>query len=421
MLVHWIWLAHRPGLSDRVKLALLQHFQEPEDIFFADDGAFDHIDGLSEEAKTALRDKDLAPAERILEDCAREKLHVLTFRDAAYPARLKNIFDPPVVLYYRGQLPDFDGSPVIGVVGTRKASAYGLTTAKRMGYQIARCGGIVVSGMAFGIDGMAMSGALTAGGSVVGVLGCGADIVYPVSNRALFQDVAEYGCILSEFAPGTPPAKWTFPKRNRIISGLSCGVLVVEAPEKSGSLITARLAAEQGRDVFAVPGNIDQPSFVGSNRLLREGAIVASCGWDVLSEYEALFPDKIHRDTAPVHQTAYPDEVKKAALEGEKPLPKVAQKPRLPRKPENLKEELDKKGIDKAACAAYSDGNPKQTQLSADEQAIVSALEGGERLVDDVIAETGLGTGRLLSSLTMLELRGVIRRLPGKRIVLNGR
>ena len=208
MLVHWIWFAHRPGLNDRDKMALLQHFRDPEDIYFADDGAFDAI-GLSEEAKTALREKNLTSAEEILEACDREKLHILTCQDAAYPARLKNIADPPTVLYYKGRLPDFDGSPVIGVVGTRKASAYGLTTAKRMGYQIARCGGIVVSGMAYGIDGMAMSGALTAGAPAVGVLGCGADIVYPVSNRALFRDTEEYGCILSEFAPGTPPAKWT--------------------------------------------------------------------------------------------------------------------------------------------------------------------------------------------------------------------
>ena len=162
MLVHWIWFAHRPGLNDRDKMALLQHFRDPEDIYFADDGAFDAI-GLSEDAKTALREKNLTSAEEILEACDREKLHILTCQDAAYPARLKNIADPPNVLYYKGRLPDFDGSPVIGVVGTRKASAYGLTTAKRMGYQIARCGGIVVSGMAYGIDGMAMSGALTAG------------------------------------------------------------------------------------------------------------------------------------------------------------------------------------------------------------------------------------------------------------------
>ena len=417
MLVHWIWFAHRPGLKDREKMVLLQHFQDPEDIYFADAGAFEHIEGLTEEGAEALQDKDLTPAEETLEICSREKLHILTYRDAAYPNRLKNIPDPPVVLYYKGQLPDFDGSPVIGVVGTRKASAYGMTTAKRMGYQIGKCGGILVSGMAYGIDGMAMAGALTAGATVVGVLGCGADIVYPVSNSGLFRDTERYGCILSEFAPGTPPGKWTFPKRNRIISGLSCGVLVVEAPEKSGALITARLAAEQGRDVFAVPGNIDMPSFVGSNRLLRDGAIMVSCGWDVVSEYEALYPDKIRKDTAPAHMTAYPDEVK-AAERAEKPLAKVAEKLRLPKKKTQPEKETDKKGIDKEQSAPYIDVNETLSKLSPEEAAIVKAISGGERLVDDVIAETGLTTGKLLSSLTMLELKGVIKRLPGKRIVL---
>jgi len=417
MLLHWIWFAHRPGINDRMKAVLLQHFQDPEDIYFADGGAFAAIEGLSPEAIESLQDRDLIPAEEILDACRREKLQILTFRDAAYPAALKNIPDPPMVLYYKGQLPDLDSVPVIGVVGTRKASAYGMTAAKRLGYQIGKCGGIVVSGMAYGIDGLAMSGALTAGARVVGVLGCGADIVYPLSNRALFQDVERYGCILSEFPPGTPPAKWTFPKRNRIISGLSNGVLVIEAPEKSGALITARLAAEQGRDVFAVPGNIDMPSFVGSNRLLRDGAIMVSSGWDILSEYEALYPDKLRKDTAPIHMTAYPEEAEILA-EAEKSLPRVAQKAAVPGKKQGLKKKLEKKSIDKEPVSAYSDVNNAKPKLSEEEQKIVSALENGERLVDDVIAETGLSTGKLLSSLTMLELKGILRRLPGKRITL---
>ena len=418
MLVHWIWFAHRPGLSDRMKLRLLEHFSDPEDIFFADAKAFDHIEDITEEGKEALADKNLTEAEEILSTCRRENLHLLTYRDAAYPARLKNIPDPPVLLYYKGTLPDLDGSPVIGVVGTRKATAYGLQTAKRMGYQIGRCGGMVVSGMAFGIDGMAMAGALTAGQVTVGVLGCGADMVYPLSNRSLFADVERYGCILSEFAPGTPPVKWNFPKRNRIISGLSCGVLVVEAPEKSGALITARQAADQGRDVFVVPGNIDMPSFVGSNRLLRDGAIAVSSGWDVISEYEARYPDKIRKDTAPARQTAYADEVEKAAGEGERPLEKVAQKLRVPRKKENLKAETDKKVIDKEQSSPYIDVNDILPKLSEEERAIVTALKDGQRLVDDVIAETGLTTGKILANLTMLELKGIIRRLPGKQISL---
>ena len=407
MLVHWIWFAHRHGVSDRMKVALLQHFQDPEDIFFADGEAFDHIENLSDEIKSTLRDKDLAPAEEILAACAREGIHILTYRDAAYPVRLKNIPDPPVVLYYKGRMPDFDGSPSIGVVGTRKASAYGLAAAKRIGYQLGCCGGIVVSGMASGIDAMAMSGALTAGQITVGILGCGADIVYPLSNRGLFRDVESYGCILSEFAPGTPPNKWNFPRRNRLISGLSCGVLVVEAPEKSGSLITARQAADQGRDVFVVPGNIDMPSFVGSNRLLRDGAIAVSTGWDILSEYQPLYPDKIRKDG-----------ILPGAREQEKPLVKVAQKPRIPKGKIAAEEKSCNLDIDKAASAAYSDVNTTKPKLSADEAQIVSALASGERLVDDVIAETGLTTGKMLAALTMLELKGVIRRHPGKRISL---
>ena len=416
MLVHWIWFAHRNGVSDREKGILLQHFQDPEDIYFADGEAYAHIPGLRPEAGEALRDKDLSSAEKILDACERKRIHLLTIRDAGYPARLKNIDDPPVLLYYKGRLPDFDGNPVIGVVGTRKASVYGMQCAKRLGFQIGKCGGIVVSGMAYGIDSMAMAGALTAGQSVVGVLGCGADIVYPASCRSLFRDTEDYGCILSEFAPGTSPAPWTFPKRNRIISGLSCGVLVVEAPEKSGALITARLALEQGRDVFVVPGNIDQPACVGSNRLLRDGAIPVSHGWDVLSEYEALFPDKIRKDTTPSRQRVYASELEEP--QPEKKEEKVAQKPKIPQKSKEAPGEIPKKDIDKAPSAPYIDLQEILDRLSPDERTIVLALRSGERLVDDVIAETGLTTGKLLALLTMLELKGVIRRLPGKRIVL---
>jgi len=418
MLIHWIWLAHRPGLTDWAKVELLQHFQDPEDIYFADSGAFFHMEGFSREMAEALADKDLRPARKILDDCSRCRLSILTYRDAAYPARLKNIADPPLVLYYKGQLPEFDAYPVIGVVGTRQASAYGLSTAKRMGYRIARCGGIVVSGMAKGIDAMAMSGALAAGAKTVGVLGCGADIVYPLSNRELFRDVEDYGCILSEFAPGTEPSKWSFPRRNRIISGLSNGVLVVEAPEKSGALITAHLAAEQGRDVFVIPGNIDQPGFVGSNRLLRDGAIAVSSGWDILSEYEGLYPDKIRMDTGPEGQTACPEEAAAAAEAGQKTAPASAQKSRIPEKKTDPKEKSGEKIIDKEAPTAYSDVNAILAGLSSNERKIVLALQDGERLVDDVIAETGLTTGKLLACLTMLELKGIIKRLSGKRIIL---
>lgn len=419
MLVHWIWLATRPDVNDRVKVELLRHFQDPEAVFFADSESYLPVEGLTPEGKKALEDKDLRPAERILRQCDEKGLHILTYQDAAYPGRLRNIADPPLVFYYKGRLPDFDGSPLIGVVGTRSASSYGMNAAKRMGYQIAKCGGIVVSGMASGIDGMAMQGALTAGTSVVGILGCGADRVYPPSNRGLFRDTERYGCIMSEFPPGTPPAKWNFPKRNRIISGVSCGVLVVEAPSRSGALITANQALDQGRDVFVVPGNIGVESCVGSNRLLREGAIAVSSGWDILSEYEALYPDKIRKSDAPARQTASPEELQRAA-EAENKNAKVAKEPRILGKKQAPKQKIDKKVIDKAESSLYSDFNDKKISLTPEEQSIVSALEAGERLVDDVIAEMGLPAGRILATLTLLEVKGVIRRLPGKRICLQG-
>ncbi len=418
MRIHWIWLSTRPGLSDRGRAALLRHFPDAEDIFFADGDAFACMNDISEEARASLRDKNLTQAEEILGECARKKIHILTYRDAAYPVRLKNIPDPPVVLYYKGRLLDFDALPLVGVVGTRSASAYGLGVGKRMGYQIAACGGIVVSGMAFGIDGMAMRGALTADAPVVGVLGCGADVVYPASNRSLFADVERHGCLLTEFPPGTPPTRWNFPRRNRLISGLSCGVLVVEAPVKSGALITARQAADQGRDVFVVPGNIDVESCRGSNALLRDGAIAVSSGWDVVGEYEAMFPDKIRNCVGPARQTAYPDEVEAVGQEAEQPTVKVAQRPRLLeiRKREKPKEK--KKEIDNGDSPSYIDAEENSPALTEQEQKIVALVARGGTLVDDILAGAELPAGTALAALTTLEVKGVVARLPGRRVAL---
>lgn len=407
MLIHWIWLASRPGLTDWAKSKLLEQFGDPEDLFHAPPEEIGVGLNLSAETQAALRERDLSGAEKILAVCRRKGIQILTMADKVYPNRLRNIPDPPVVLYYKGRLPAFDELPVIGVVGTRKASAYGMQSAKRMGYQIARNGGLVVSGMATGVDAMAMEGALMAGKTTVGVLGCGVDVVYPKSNGKLFADTEQYGCILSEFAPGTQPVKWNFPQRNRIIAGLSCGVLVIEAPEKSGALITARRALDQGRDVFVVPGNIDNPNCVGSNQLMRQGAIPVTSGWDLMSEYEPLFPGLICKDdTMPENFS----QAESAAGEGKNGI--------RAGKELNIQKETDKKVIDKAHCAPYSDVNDILPNLTDEERKLVSALMGGERLVDDVIAESGLTPGKALALLTMLELKKVVARLPGKRIHL---
>lgn len=418
MLLHWIWLATRPGVNERDKLALLQYFHDPEDIFYADHEAMAAVENITADAVLALQDKDLSGAEKILRDCMKENIHICTFSDAAYPGRLKNIADPPLVLYYKGRLPDLDGSPVVAAVGTRDCTVYGMNAAKRLGGQIARCGGIVVSGMAAGIDGAAISGALSAGGTVVGVLGCGVDIVYPVCNRGLFRDAERYGCLISEFSPGTPPLKWNFPKRNRVMSGLSNGVLVVEAPKKSGALITARQAAEQGRDVFVVPGNIDVDSCAGSNALLRDGAIAVANGWDIVGEYESLYPGKVRRYDRPVAGPGFTDDVMAAASDAEKHSVKVAQNPRSPRKSRDFDKKKEKLTIDNSSNPPYSDIHDVLDGLTGQERQITELLRDGERLVDDVIAQTGLAAGAVLSTLTMLEIKGVVKRLPGKRVAL---
>ena len=408
MLIHWIWLATRPELSDRLKLATLEAFRDSEDIFYSDKEHYANVEGMTQAGAEALSDKNLTQAQEILDDCVEKGIQICTFHDAAYPVRLKNIADPPLVLYYKGNLTGLDSSPVIGVVGTRKASAYGLNTSKKMGYQIAKCGGILVSGLAEGNDGSAMTGALMAGGKVVGVLGCGADVVYPAIHRSLYKDTERNGCLITEFPPKTPPYAWNFPKRNRIISGLSNGILVVEAPHKSGSLITARDALEQGRDVFVVPGNIDVDTFVGSNALLREGAIAVSSGWDVVSEYAALYPDKIREATG---ESVF-------LSEHEKNVPEVAQKPMQPTRKPLFDRKRDKKPIDKDEKKTYSVQQDVLDSLSQEEQELLKPLRKGAALVDDLIAASELPAGKVLSMLTMLQIRGVVELLPGKRVAL---
>lgn len=396
MLLYWLWLAQCNEVKDGVKAALVRQFEDPERLFFAEKQEIldAEIEGLTGEHLDILLQHDLSAAEETLSDCAKAGLQVLTYDSPLYPRRLKAIYDPPIVLYYRGTLPDFDKLPTIGVVGTRHPSVYGRQAAKRLGGEIAAAGGLVVSGLAEGIDGAAMEAALSAGFPAVGVLGCGADVVYPRKHKALFQETERLGCILSEYAPGSPPLGWHFPRRNRIISGLSCGVVVVEAPERSGSLLTAKHALEQGRDVFVVPGNVDMESFRGSNRLLRSGAIAVSSGRDVMEEYELLYPEKL---------------LPKKGLDKPKKTEKQEPKPEAP-------EILKKKTIDNGNPPPYSGQNDILQGLSADEQTVMTAIGTGIESVDDVIAQTGLPSGKVLGILTMLEIRKKIVRHPGKRV-----
>ena len=381
-LKYWVWLSECRGVSNQTRLALLRHFGSPEDVFYADAGEILLTEGITREQVKALEDHNLDKADKILADCQRLSLRILTIQDAEYPGRLQNIYDPPCLLYVKGRLPAIDEEAAVAVVGTRDCTPYGVACAEKLGYGLANGGAVVVSGLAKGIDAAASRGALRAGGVTVGVVGNGLDVHYPYESRYLYEDIAAAGALLSEYPPGTEPAGSHFPARNRIISGLSLATLVVEAPERSGALITAETALEQGRDVFAVPGPIDAPASVGCNRLIRDGAGLVSDAWDILREYAGRFPEKLKQEEAR----------EQPAVLGYQARQKSEPKPVPP--------SLDM----------------KKSDLTDDQLALLRAMSDEEpALVDDLIEQTGIPTRRVLSALTLLEMEQLVTQHSGKR------
>ena len=384
-LKYWLWLAELRGLSNQTRLALLNHFGTPEDVFYADAGEILLTEGITREQAACLENRDLSAADRILADCQRLNLRILTIQDAGYPGRLQNIYDPPFLLYVRGRLPAFDEEAAVAVVGTRSCTPYGIACGEKLGYGLASAGAVVVSGLAKGVDAAASRGALLAGGVPVAVTGGGLDVYYPAENRDLYEDIAAAGVLLSEYPPGTEPDGRHFPVRNRILSGLSVATLVVEAPARSGALITAHTALEQGRDVFAVPGPIDSPASVGCNRLIQDGAGLVTEAWDLLREYAERFPAKLRRE-----------EVR------EMPRPLGYQARQRKPEPKLVPPSLDL--------------GKNDLSLTDDQIALLRLLDVEEPiLADDLIERSGIPTRRVLSALTVLELDNLVRQHSGKR------
>lgn len=400
-LKYWIWLSTLRGIGAATAVKLLDKMGTPENIFFADKDAYITC-GISAKDAEYLSDKSLGRAMTVMDKCKELGIRMLTLGDAEYPERLRNIFDPPVVLYIKGNLPVMDEEAAIAVAGTRNCTPYGIKTAERMGYELSRNGCVVVSGLARGIDSAAAKGALRAGGKVVGVLGCGIDIVYPPENGRLFDDVATVGAIISEYPPGTEVNGKFFPARNRILSGISAGVVIIEAPKKSGSLITAARALEQGRDVFAVPANADSIASEGSNLLIKDGAIPVLSGKDVADEYRHIYPDKLTdgRVLIPITPKA-----EKKLLEDE-----------LTDKKQKIK--AVKKIFDKQKSEDYDLKKPK-IELTEDEKLICDAI-GTECIhVNDIIERSGIPAGKVLALLTMLEIKGAVSQETGKTFRLS--
>lgn len=280
---HFYWIALRSvnGVGPVLFRRLLERFGTAEAVFAATPAELQGVKGVTPATVAGIADDSCRRFAE--EECSRIERHgfrLLTFLDADYPRRLFEIGDPPPLLYLRGQIPLWD--PAVAVVGARRATRDGLRNAERLSRELAEGGVTVVSGLARGVDTAAHIGALAGGGCTVAALGCGVDLDYPPENRKLAEQIAGNGCIISEFPLGTQPLAEHFPRRNRIISGLSRGVLVVEAVEKSGSLITARYALEQGREVMAVPGSISTAACRGSNRLIKEGGQLVDSVTDIL-------------------------------------------------------------------------------------------------------------------------------------------
>ena len=314
---YWFALSSVPLVGNVTCRRLVEHFGSPGKALAASLDELSAVKGVNSSAARSLRSHDgQKAAELAVAALARSGARLVTLLDKEYPSLLKEISDPPPFLYLKGKLPN--SSTSIAIVGSRRASDYGISVTARLSRELAEQGVTIVSGLALGVDAAAHRGALQLSGATVGVLGCGIDLIYPPENRGLYREMEEKGAIVSEFAPGTPPDAPNFPRRNRIISGMSRGVLVVEAAERSGSLITARFALEQGREVFAVPGNINFRASRGTNSLIKEGAKLVETVADIMGELPpgGNLPQWARKQ----HFNLSPDEEKLTALLAEKPL-----------------------------------------------------------------------------------------------------
>ena len=438
--LYWIWLSNALGAGSSAFRRLISLYDTPFDIFRAEEEELEQIPQLTERAKRALCDKSLEGATEILDLCERESIGILTYDEDAYPRALREIQKPPMLLYYRGNLPDFNRNLCVGIVGTRSMSAYGLRQAYKMSYELASAGAVVVSGMAKGIDGVAAGAALKAGGVTVAVLGCGVDVAYPTHHKPLSLEIAKNGVILSEYAPGSRPNSYHFPMRNRIISGLSQATVVVEAGIGSGSLITAKDAILQGRDVFAIPANVGSKGADGTNGLLRDGAKMALSADDVLAPYQYTYAESLTLekykaskslediDLAHLSSLGVIELSKNASGESKMSLSPTSpmtkeKKPKEPRKPAPKKEktavtksepqEEREEVLSTPAVSRTSIPEATLATLTPAQKAILEAIPDDGTLSTDAIFALDLPHADVMAALIMLEIMGLIQKLPG--------
>ncbi len=350
----WLHLASVPGIGPKRFGALISRFGTPEKVFSASSDELSSVPGMDRRGITSILQRgDRKWAREEISRMEKKGVDILTISSQLYPNRLRQIYDPPPLLYLRGELTKGDNL-ALAIVGSRLATVYGRLVTERLALQLAKRGITIVSGLARGIDSSAHRGALKAGGRTLAVLGCGVDVCYPPENEKLMNQITTSGAVISEFPLGSPPEAGNFPQRNRLISGLSLGVIVVEAGQRSGALITAQCALDQGREVFAIPGNINARTSKGTNKLIKEGAKLVDGVDDILEE------------------------------------------------------------LGMAGSPADDEPPPK---LEGDEATVFGLLSSEPIHVDRIIRQTGYSSPRVLSLLLSLELKGLVRQLSGNQFV----
>lgn len=360
--LYWLWISLKRRVLPAERKRLYEQFGSIEAVFEAKD--YSKVQELTAAAAEDLNDKSLDEAKRVYDEAREVGAQVIVFDSEEYPERLRQISDPPSVLYVRGRLKLVPDNLSVGVVGTRVCTQYGIEAVKYLCSELVKNGAVIVSGMARGIDTAAAQTVLENGGYTAAVLGCGVDVVYPPENGGLMNEIISCGAVVSEYPPGTPPSAKNFPFRNRIISGMSDGVLVAEAPKKSGALITARLAADEGRDVFCIPGSIFSDSSAGANRFIQQGAKLVTCAQDIFCEYPAF-------------------------------VPKYREKPRKREEAQTLPPVMPAAG------------------LTAEERIIFDILNERDMYIDNLIRKSGMSAAALNTVIVMLEVKGVVKHKPG--------
>lgn len=428
--LYHIWMVNKLGYGNRAAGILLDAVGDAKKIYDMNEQELIDLELLYMDEVKALCKKDLTSAKDIIDECNENDIKIMSITDEIYPDDLRHIYAPPAVLYYKGNLPDFNSKLCISVVGTRNFTNQGEEDAINFSYKLARQGVVIISGLAKGIDSRAHIGALKADGITLGIAGCGLDVDYPRGSAEMKECILKRGAVISEYAPGMPPNGENFPVRNRIISGISKGTLVIQSRKSGGSLITASLALEQGKDVFAIPGYINAPEYEGCNELIKNYAKLTSCVDDILSEYQSVYGDMIDdRDIARAESIYKSNaqelndtnddfyvEIVDYSVKNDIDVDSLLENSRYKKHIFNVKDKnnIKKDKNNKKESRPAVKPSVDVSALTDMQREILAVLSSGKMHIDEISNELSYPSAKILAALTTLEIYKYIKSYPGK-------